>query len=112
MDKRTRERLEREKLRQMIDNNPKLKAFLDAATEEIGNKDLKELIQPVLADTFDKIRLQGIQTGWYTHSLRCVDKIKDCKTVDEAIEILNEDVKMAQERLGIKEVEDGSRNID
>lgn len=107
MDKRTRERLEREKLKQMIESNPKLKAFLDAATEETGNKDLKELIQPVLADTFDKIRLQGIQTGWYAHALRCVDKIKDCKTVDEAIEILNEDVKMAQEKLGIKEVDDG-----
>lgn len=107
MDKRTRERLEREKLKQMIENNPKLKAFLDAATEETGNKDLKELIQPVLADTFDKIRLQGIQTGWYAHALRCVDKIKDCKTADEAIEILNEDVKMAQEKLGVKEVDDG-----
>lgn len=107
MDKRTRERLEREKLKQMIENNPKLKAFLDAATEETGNKDLKELIQPVLADTFDKIRLQGIQTGWYAHAARCVAKIKDCKTVNEAIEILNEDVKMAQEKLGIKEVDDG-----
>ena len=107
MDKRTRERLEREKLKQMIENNPKLKVFLDAATEETGNKDLKELIQPVLADTFDKIRLQGIQTGWYAHALRCVDKIKDCKTIEEAIEILKEDVKMAQEKLGIKEVEDG-----
>lgn len=107
MDKRTRERLEREKLKQMIENNPKLKVFLDAATEETGNKDLKELIQPVLADTFDKIRLQGIQTGWYAHSLRCVDKIKDYKTIEEAIEILKEDVKMAQEKLGIKEVEDG-----
>ncbi len=101
MDKRTRERLEREKLKQMIENNPKLKTFLDAATEETGNKDLKELIQPVLADTFDKIRMQGIQTGWYAHSLRCVEKIKDCKTVDEAIEILNEDAKMAREKLGI-----------
>ncbi len=101
MDKRTRERLEREKLKQMIENNLKLKAFLDAATDETGNKDLKELIQPVLADTFDKIRLQGIQTGWYAHSLRCVDKIKGCKTVDEAIGILNEDVKMVQEKLGL-----------
>lgn len=101
MDKRTLARLEREKLNQMITENPRLKAFLDAATEETGNKDLKELIQPVLADTFDKIRLQGIQTGWYAHSLRCVDKIKDCKTIEEAIEILKEDVKMAQEKLGI-----------
>lgn len=107
MDKRTKARLEREKLKQMIESNPKLKAFLDAAVEETGNQDLKALIEPVLADTFDKVRMQGIMTGWYTHSIRCVDKIKDCKTVDEATEILKEDVKMAQDKLGIKEVEDG-----
>ena len=63
MDKRTKARLEREKLKQMIENNPKLKAFLDAAVDETGNKELKDLIEPVLVDTFDKIRLQGIQTG-------------------------------------------------
>lgn len=106
MNKRTRERLEREKLKQMIAENPRLKAFLDACVDDTGNKELKDLIEPVLKDTFDKVRLQGIQTGWYAHSLRCVDKIKDCKTVEEAIEILNEDVKMAQEKLGIKEEED------
>ena len=107
MDKRTLARLEREKLNLMIAENPKLKAFLDACVDETGNKELKDLIEPVLANTFDKIRLQGIQTGWYAHSLRCVDKIKDCKTVDEAIEILKEDVKMVQEKLGIKEDDDG-----
>ena len=107
MDKRTKERIEREKLKQMIQSNPKLKAFLESAVDKSNNQDLKALIEPVLADTFEKIRMQGIQIGWYSHAARCVAKIKDCKTVDEAIEILNEDVKMAQEKLGIKEVEDG-----
>ena len=65
MDKRTKERIEREKLKQMIQSNPKLKAFLDAATEETGNEGLKEILMPVLQDSFDKIRMQGIQTGWY-----------------------------------------------
>lgn len=100
MDKRTKERLEREKLKQMIKDNPKLKAFLDAAVEETDHEELKDLIEPVLADTFDKIRMQGIQIGWYSHAARCVEKIKDCKTVDEVIGILNEDVKTAQEKLG------------
>lgn len=107
MDKRTRERLEREKLNLMIAENPRLKAFLDACVDDTGNKELKDLIEPVLKDTFDKVRLQGVQTGWYAHAARCVAKIKDCKTIDEAIGILNEDVKMAQEKLGIKEGEDG-----
>lgn len=107
MDKRTLARLEREKLNLMIAENPRLKAFLDACVDETGNKELKDLIEPVLKDTFDKVRLQGVQTGWYAHAARCVAKIKDCKTVDEAVGILNEDVKMAQEKLGIKEDDDG-----
>lgn len=107
MDKRTHERLEREKLNLMIAENPRLKAFLDACVDDTGNKELKDLIEPVLKDTFDKVRLQGVQTGWYAHAARCVAKIKDCKTIDEAIGILNKDVKMAQEKLGIKEDDDG-----
>lgn len=107
MNKREREKAEREKLKQMMNNNPKLLAFLESAVDKSNNQDLKALIEPVLADTFEKIRMQGIQIGWYSHAARCVAKIKDCKTVDEAVGILNEDVKMAQEKLGIKEDEDG-----
>ena len=110
MNKRTMARLEREKLNQMIVENPRLKAFLDVRIDEPANKELKELIEPMLTDTFDKIRLQGIQTGWYAHAARCVTKIKYCKTVNEAIGILNEDVRMAQEKLGIKEDDDGKIN--
>ena len=43
MDKRTKARLEREKLNEMIKSSPKLKAFLDAATDETENQDLKDL---------------------------------------------------------------------
>ena len=108
MTKAQREKAERELLKQMIKDNPKLKDFLVSATDDkTDHSDLKALIEPVLADTFEKIRMQGIQIGWYSHAARCVDKIKDCKTVDEAIKILSEDVKMAQEKLGIKEVDDG-----
>ena len=108
MTKAQREKAERELLKQMIKDNPKLKDFLVSATDDkTDHSDLKALIEPVLADTFEKIRMQGIQIGWYSHAARCVAKIKDCKTVNEAIGILNEDVKMAQEKLGIKEVDNG-----
>ena len=107
MDKRTRERLEREKLKQMIDNNPKLKAFLDAATEETGNEDLKDLIQPVLVDTFDKIRLQGINIGWHAHAMQCKKKIESCNTLEQAIELMSKEVKETADKLGIKVEEDG-----
>ena len=101
MNKREREKAEREKLKQMMNNNPKLLAFLESAVDKTNNQDLKALIEPVLADTFEKIRIQGIQIGWYSHATRCVAKIKDCKTVDEAIEKLEKEVNEVAENLGI-----------
>lgn len=101
MNKREREKAEREKLKQMMNNNPKLLAFLESAVDKSNNQDLKALIEPVLADTFEKIRMQGIQIGWYSHAARCVTKIKDCKTVDEAIEKLEKEVNKVAEKLGV-----------
>ena len=101
MNKREREKAEREKLKQMMNNNPKLLAFLESAVDKSNNQDLKALIEPVLVDTFEKIRMQGIQIGWYSHASRCVAKIKDCKTVDEAIEKLEKEVNEVAEKLGI-----------
>ena len=101
MNKREREKAEREKLKQMMNNNPKLLAFLESAVDKTNNQDLKALIEPVLVDTFEKIRMQGIQIGWYTHAASCVAKIKDCKTVDEAIEKLEKEVNEVAEKLGI-----------
>lgn len=102
MTKAQREKAERELLKKMIKDNPKLKDFLVSATDDkTDHSDLKSLIEPVLADTFEKIRMQGIQTGWYAHAARCVAKIKDCKTVDEAIEKLEKEVNEVAEKLGI-----------
>ena len=106
MDKRTKERIEREKLKQMIQSNPKLKAFLDAATEETGNEDLKEILMPVLQDSFDKIRMQGIQTGWYAHCLRCKEKIASCKSLDEAIKLMVAMLKTTQLKKSIKAMQE------
>lgn len=102
MTKAQREKAERELLKKMIKDNPKLKDFLVSATDDkTDHSDLKSLIEPVLADTFEKIRMQGIQIGWYSHAARCVAKIKDCKTVDEAIEKLEKEVNEVAEKLGI-----------
>lgn len=73
---------------------------------------LKKIVEDAVKDKFDEVRMQGVWTGWYAHASRCVAKIKDCKTVDEAIEILNKDVKMVEEKLHLKESNDGTRDGD
>lgn len=101
MTKRQLEKAERERLKQMIKSNPKLKAFLDAATDDTDHADLKAILEPVLADTFDKVRMQGIQTGWYAHALQCKAKIKACKDLNEAIEVMDKEGREMAEKLGI-----------
>ena len=61
MNKREREKAEREKLKQMMNNNPKLLAFLESAVDKSNNQDLKALIEPVLADTFEKSVCRGFR---------------------------------------------------
>ncbi len=107
MNKREREKTEREKLKQMMNNNPKLLAFLEAAVDESNNQDLKTLIQPVLVDTFDKIRLQGINIGWHAHAMQCKKKIESCDTLEQAIELMSKEVQETADKLGIKVKEDG-----
>lgn len=104
MNKRQLEKIEREKLKQMIENNPKLKSFLDANADSEENKDLVELITPVVQDTFEKVRMTGVWVGWYAHTLQCASKIKDCKTVKEVVDMLNKDVKAAELKLKLKGV--------
>lgn len=111
MTKREKEKQEREMLKQMIKDHPKLKSFLEAATEEsTENFVLKDFLTPVLQETFDKIRMDGIIIGWYTHASRCVAKIKDCKTITEAIEIMQEDMEIANKKFNLHEYEEDIEN--
>ena len=111
MTKREKEKQEREMLKQMIKDHPKLKSFLEAATEEsTENFVLKDFLTPVLQETFDKIRMDGIIIGWYAHASRCVAKIKDCKTITEAIEIMQEDMEIANKKFNLHEYEEDIEN--
>lgn len=107
MTKREKERQEREMLKQMIKNHPKLKSFLEAATEEsTENFVLKDFLTPVLQETFDKIRMDGIIIGWYAHASRCVAKIRNCKIISEAIEVMQEDMEIANKKFNLHEYEE------
>lgn len=108
MNKRQKERLEREKLKSIIENNPNLRKFLDANIGALNKEDikLKELVEPAVLDSLQKARLLGVLTGWYAHSIQCVKKIKSCNTIEEAIDVLQKEAEKAEQKLNIsKEAE-------
>ena len=105
MTKAQREKAERLMLKQMIDTNPKLKAFLDA---NIDNDDvtMAEAIEPVietkLKESFDK----GVLTGFGGAYLGMYAKAKNCSTLDEVITMLKNEADAIRAKLGLNTVDE------
>ena len=104
MNKRERERVERERLKNMIKNNPKLMAFLDASIEA-NNPALAEAIEPVVLDMLEKARNQGIHIGFSGATIGAYKKIENCKTVEEAVDILKAEANRVRKLLGLSDVD-------
>lgn len=107
MDKRTKERLEREKLKNMIENAPKLKAFLEAGVEYTPeDKSLADMIKPCIEDMLDKERNRALIVGFRTCLMTLPEKLKKFESLEDAIEFFEEEAQKSREILGIKEGEE------
>lgn len=104
MTKAQREKAERLMLKQMIDTNPKLKAFLDA---NIDNDDvtMAEAIEPVieakLKESFDK----GVLTGFGGAYLGMYEKAKTKTTLQEVLDMLKAEADNVRAKLGLSDVD-------
>lgn len=104
MDKRTKERLEREKLKNMIENAPKLKAFLEAEVEPKSSDDqsLVDLIKPCVEDMLEKERTRGLTAGFRTAMLTLPEKLEKFETLEAAIEFFEEEAQKSREIFGFE----------
>lgn len=95
--KAQREKAERLMLKQMLDNNPKLKEVIDNLIN-LSNPELRDVIAPVIENQFKNVRMQGIMIGWISAWLNAYSKVKDLQTVDEIKALLrNESDKMRKQ---------------
>ncbi len=101
MDKRTKERLEREKLKTMIENYPTLKIFLENVVDN-SQSDLKEVLIPVINDIIQKSRMEGVHIGFNAGLLGASKKIQNCKEVKDAVQILKNEANRIYKQIGIK----------
>lgn len=97
MTKAQREKAERLMLKQMLDNNPKLKEVIDNLIN-LSNPELRDVIAPVIENQFKNVRMQGIMIGWISAWLNAYSKVKDLQTVEEIKALLrNESNKMRKQ---------------
>lgn len=120
MTKAQREKAERLMLKQILDTKPKYKEIMDALINN-PNKELKDVIQPVIEEELKKARMIGVNIGFQGAMIQAYQKVKDMQTVEEVKACLRAEADAVRERMGLKSafdengnviVEDGNEDVD
>lgn len=111
MNKVQREKAERLLLKQMLDTNPKLKEIIDGLIDN-PNPELTDIIEVNMKPMLEKARMDGINIGWMSFALGMSEKIKGCKTVDEAVELLKAESDRVRDKMGIKETVEDKEDLE
>lgn len=100
-------------LKHILDTKPKYKEIMDALIDN-PNKELKDVIQPVIEDQLKASRAIGVNIGWQSAWLRAYDKIKNMQSVDEVKACLRAEADAVRDRMGLKSAfdEDGNLIVD
>lgn len=110
MNKRQREASERAMLKHILDTKPKYKEIMDALIDN-PNKELKDIIQPIIEDQLKTARAIGVNIGWQSAWLRAYDKVKDLEHPGEIKACLRAEVDAIRERMGLKPAFDENGNL-
>ena len=113
MTKAQREKAERLMLKHLIDNKPKYKEIMDALIDN-PDKELKDIIQPVIEEELKKARMIGVEIGFQGAMIQAHEKIKNMETADEIKGCLRGEADAIRERMGLKSAfdEDGNLIVD
>lgn len=110
MTKAQREKAERLMLKHLIDNKPKYKEIMDALIDN-PNKELKDVIQPVMEEELKKARMIGVNIGFQSAMIQAYNKIKDMQSVDEIKSCLRTEADAVRKRMGLKSAFDDEGNL-
>lgn len=92
-------------LKHLIDNKPKYKEIMDALIDN-PNKELKDVIQPVIEEELKKARMIGVEIGFQGAMIQVHEKIKDMQDVDEIKACLKDEADKIREKMGLKSLDE------
>lgn len=113
INKRQREAAQRAMLKHILDTKPKYKEIMDALIDN-PNKELKDVIQPIIEDQLKASRAIGVNIGWQSAFIQAYEKVKNMQSVDEIKACLRAEADAVRERMGLKSAfdEDGNLIVD
>lgn len=92
-------------LKHLIDNKPKYKEIMDALIDN-PNKELKDVIQPVIEEELKKARMIGVDIGFQGAMIQVYEKIKSMNDVDEIKACLKDEADKIREKMGLKSLDE------
>lgn len=110
MTKAQREKQERLMLKHLLDTKPKYKEIMDALIDN-PDKELKDVIQPVIEEELKTARMIGVEIGFQGAMIQAYDKIKDMQSVDEIKACLRAEADAVRERMRLKSAFDENGNL-
>lgn len=105
MNKRQREAAERAMLKHMLDTKPDYKKIIDALIDN-PNKELKDVIQPVIEEELKKARMIGVNIGFQGAMIQAYEKVKNMNSVDEIKVCLKSEADKIREKMGLKSLDE------
>ena len=110
MTKAQREKAERLMLKAMLDSKPEYKKIMDALIDR-PEKNLEDIVKPVIEAELKKARMIGVQIGWQGAMLRAYEMVRDCSSMDEARQKLRDSVDKISKKFGVDSFFDDDGNI-
>ena len=92
-------------LKHLIDNKPKYKEIMDALIDN-PNKELRDVIQPIIEEELKKARMIGVNIGYHSAMIQAYEKIKDMNSVDEIKACLKGEADKIREKMGLKSLDE------
>lgn len=96
MTKREREKMEREKLKLMLERNPKLKEIIDNMIEN-PNPQAIDAIKPVIEERLSEQRMIGIKIGFQACLLNIAHDLSKAKSMEDVDKLKDEWNKKAED---------------
>lgn len=92
-------------LKHMLNSKPKYKEIMDALIDN-PDKELRDVIQPVIEEELKKARMVGVNIGFQGAMIQAYEKIKNMDSMDEIKACLKDEADKIREKMGLKSLDE------
>lgn len=100
MTKAQKEKIERLKLKQMLDTQPKMKEIIDKMIEN-PKPEIVDAVKPVIEEALKKERMIGVNIGFYGGLIQAYEKVKNLDDAETIKKMLLDEANKVKDKFSL-----------